>query len=242
MNADKKLVAIVTGASGGIGLGFTKALLEHGYRVVATSRNASKSTDLKQSDKLVAVDGDIGEKATAVKVAKTAIEKFGRIDLLLNNAGIFMPKKFTDYTEEDFEKMIKTNVASVFYMTQQVIPTMQKQKCGLVISIATTLVDQPIAGIPASLPVLTKSTLPAVSRELAIEYAKDGIRFNTISPGTVNSPMHADEDPEFLKSLAPLHRMAEISDVVDAMLYLASATFVTGENLRVDGGAHAGKW
>src|SRR5271170_4004175 len=120
MNADEKLVAIVTGASGGIGLGFTKALLEHGYRVVATSRSATKSADLKQSDKLVAVDGDIGERATAVKVAKTAIEKFGRIDLLLNNAGIFMPKKFTDYTEEDFEKMIKTNVASFFYMTQQV--------------------------------------------------------------------------------------------------------------------------
>jgi NAD(P)-dependent dehydrogenase (short-subunit alcohol dehydrogenase family) len=138
--------------------------------------------------------------------------------------------------------MVKTNVASFFYMTQQVIPAMQKQKSGHIVNIATTMVDQPLLGVPAALPVLTKSPMSAVSRELAIEYAKDGIRINTISPGVVDTPMHADGDHEALKKLSPLNRIAEVSDIVDAILYLTSATFVTGENLRVDGGAHAGRW
>jgi NAD(P)-dependent dehydrogenase (short-subunit alcohol dehydrogenase family) len=161
---------------------------------------------------------------------------------LVNNAGIFVSKKFTDYTEEDFDNMVKTNVASFFFLSQQVIPAMQKQKSGHIVNIATAMVDQPIAGVPASLPVLTKSTMPAVSRELAIEYANDGIRVNTVSPGVVNTPMHANDDHEFLKKLQPLHRLVEVSDIVDAVMYLTSATLVTGEDLRVDGGAHAGKW
>lgn len=138
--------------------------------------------------------------------------------------------------------MISTNVASFFYMTQQVIAQMQKQREGHVVSISTTLVDQPLAGVPASLPVLTKSTMPVVGKELAIEYARDNIRFNTVSPGTVNTPMHANEDRDQLNKLSPLNRVAEISEIVDAVLYLQSAKFVTGENIRVDGGAHAGKW
>jgi len=234
--------AIVTGASSGIGLSVTQALLEHGYRVVANSRTISKCKDLKPSDNLVLVDGDISKKETAVKLAEAAIKNFGRIDLLVNNAGIFMPKPFIEYTEEDFTLMVNTNVASFFFMTQQVIPQMQKQKSGHIVSISTSLVDQPIAGVPASLPVLTKSTLSAVSRELAIEYASDGIRVNTVSPGIVDTPMHVNSDHEALKKLAPLKRLAESSEIVDAILYLTSATFVTGENLRVDGGAHAGKW
>jgi NAD(P)-dependent dehydrogenase (short-subunit alcohol dehydrogenase family) len=242
VSTDQKPAAIVTGASGGIGLGIIKALLKRDYRVVATSRNASKSVALKPSDNLVVLDGDIGEISTAVKVAKAALEQFGRIDLLVNNAGIFISKKFTDYTQEDFDNMIKTNVASFFFLSQQVIPPMQKQKSGHIVNISTTLVDQPVAGVPASLPVLTKSTMPAVSRELAIEYAKDGIRFNTVSPGVVNTPMHANSDHAYLKTLHPLQRLAEVSDIVDAVMYLDSATFVTGENIRVDGGAHAGKW
>src|SRR5215471_7892317 len=232
--------AIVTGASSGIGLSVTQALLEHGYRVVANSRTISKCKDLKPSDNLVLVDGDISKKETAVKLAEAAIKNFGRIDLLVNNAGIFMPKPFIEYTEEDFTLMVNTNVASFFFMTQQVIPQMQKQKSGHIVSISTSLVDQPIAGVPASLPVLTKSTLSAVSRELAIEYASDGIRVNTVSPGIVDTPMHVNSDHEALKKLAPLKRLAESSEIVDAILYLTSATFVTGENLRVDGGAHAG--
>jgi NAD(P)-dependent dehydrogenase (short-subunit alcohol dehydrogenase family) len=235
-------VAIVTGASGGIGLGITQALLARHYLVVGTSRTISKSPDLTAGDSLVLVDGDIGKKETAVKVAEAAISKFGRIDVLVNNAGIFMSKPFTEYTEEDFALMIATNVASFFFMTQQVVPQMHKQKEGHIVSISTTLTDQPIAGVPASLPVLTKSTIPAMSKELAIEYAADNIRFNTVSPGTVNSPMHANEDHEKLKRLSPLRRLAEISEIVDAVLFLNSAKFITGENIRVDGGAHAGKW
>jgi NAD(P)-dependent dehydrogenase (short-subunit alcohol dehydrogenase family) len=240
MNNTQMPVAIVTGASSGIGLSLAQALLNRGYRVVANSRTINKSKDLKPSTNLVLVDGDIGKKESAVKVAKSAVDSFGRIDLLVNNAGIFMPKKFTEYTEEDFELMLSTNVASFFFMTQQVIPQMRKQKSGHIVSICTSLVDQPVAGV--SLPVLTKSSLVSTSRQLAIEYASDGIRVNTVSPGVVNTPMHANEDHEPLRKLSPLHRLAETQDIVDAILYLTSATFVTGENLRVDGGAHAGRW
>jgi NAD(P)-dependent dehydrogenase (short-subunit alcohol dehydrogenase family) len=235
-------VAIVTGASSGIGLAVAIALLEKGYRVVGTSRTISKSKDLQPSENLVLVDGDIGKNETAIKVASEAVSKFGRIDLLVNNAGMFMSKPFTEYTEDDFVRMISTNVASFFYMTQQVIPQMQKQKDGHIVSISTTLTEQPIAGVPASLPVLTKSTMPAMSKELAMEYARDNIRFNVVSPGTVNTPMHAEDDHEFLKKLSPLRRLAEVSEIVDAILFLQNAKFVTGENIRVDGGAHAGKW
>ncbi len=242
MSDTHKQVAIVTGASGGIGLGLVAALLGRGYSVVASSRSATKSKDLQASETLALVDGDIGKKSTAVAVAETAVKRFGRIDLLVNNAGIFVPKPFTEYTEQDFENMVSTNVASFFYMSQQVIPTMQKQKSGHIVNISTTLVDQPVIGVPASLQVLTKSTMAAVSRELAIEYAADGIRVNTISPGVVNTPMHGDSDREELKKMHPIQRLAEVSDVVDAVLYLTSATFITGENLHVDGGAHAGKW
>ncbi|HEY9777797.1 MAG TPA: SDR family oxidoreductase [Planktothrix sp.] len=242
MSDAQKPVAIVTGASSGIGLSVAQALLKDGYCVVGTSRTISKCKDLQASSELVLIDGDISKKETAVKVAEAAMKNFGRIDLLVNNAGIFMPKAFTDYTEEDFSLMVNTNVASFFFMTQQVVAQMQKQKSGHVVSISTTMVDQPIAGVPAALPVLTKSTLSAVARELAIEYAADNIRFNTISPGVVDTPMHADGDHEALKKLSPLKRIADVSEIIDAILYLTSAKFVTGENLHIDGGAHAGKW
>ena len=235
--------AIVTGASSGIGLGITRALLEHGYRVVANSRTISKSKDLKSSSNLTLVEGDIGKKQTAVAVADAAIKDFGRIDLLVNNAGIYIPKPFTDYTTEDFEMMISTNVAGYFFITQQAVAQMRKQKSGHVVSISTVLTDQPLAGARISLPVLTKSTIPAFSRALAMEYVADGIRFNTISPGVVDTPMHANADHEFLKKLHPIPRLVEVSDMVDAVLYLQSAPMVNGENIRVDGGAHAGaKW
>lgn len=235
-------VAIVTGASSGIGLGMLLALLKADYCVVGTSRTISASSDLKNLSNLKLVDGDAGKKETAVAVSRTAIENYGRIDLLVNNAGMFLPKPFTEYTENDFELMIATNVASFSFMTQQVLGPMQKQKEGHVVSIVTTLVNQPIRGIPAALPVLTKSTMAATSKELAIEFAQDNIRFNTISPGTVRTPMHADGNIEELSKLSPLGRIAEISEIVDAMFYLQGAKFVTGENLHVDGGAHAGRW
>jgi NAD(P)-dependent dehydrogenase (short-subunit alcohol dehydrogenase family) len=235
--------AIVTGASSGIGLGITQALLERGYHVVANSRTISKSKELKASKDLVLVDGDIGKKDTAIKVADAAIRHFDGIDLLVNTAGIYIPKPFTEYTPEDFEMMIGTNVAGYFFITQQVVAQMRKQKSGHIVSISTVLTDQPLAGAPISLPVLTKSTIPAFSRALAMEFVTDGIRVNTISPGVVDTPMHANDDHEALKKLHPVPRLVQISEIVDALFYLQSAPMVNGENIRIDGGAHAGaKW
>src|SRR6266481_3100336 len=242
-NTNKRLVAIVTGASSGMGLGITRALLERGYRVVANSRTISQSRELKPSADLVLVDGDIGKKETAAKLVDAALKHFDRIDVLVNNAGIYMPKPFTEYTPEDFETMIGTNVAGYFFVTQQVVVQMRKQKSGHVVSISTVLTDQPLAGAPISLPVITKSTIPAFSRALAMEYVADGIRVNTISPGVVDTPMHANDDHEALKKLHPVPRLVQISEIVDALLYLQSAPMVNGENIRIDGGAHAGaKW
>jgi NAD(P)-dependent dehydrogenase (short-subunit alcohol dehydrogenase family) len=237
----QKPVAIVTGASSGIGLGIAQALLDRGWSVIATSRTISKSKDLKPSTDLVLVDGEISKKETAVQVVDAAMSHFGRIDLLVNNAGIFIPKAFTDYTEEDYDNVMNTNVASYFYMTQQVVPQMKKQKSGHVVNISAALADQPSGAAPALLAVLSKSTMPAVSRALALEYAPNNIRFNTVSPGAVNTPMHASDDHTALGKFHPLGRIAEVSDVVDAVLYLQNATFVTGENIRVDGGFHAGR-
>jgi NADP-dependent 3-hydroxy acid dehydrogenase YdfG len=166
-NITKKQVAIVTDASSGVGLGITQALLQHGYHVVANSRNISKSRDLKPSSDLILVDGDIGKKDSAIKVADAAIEHFDRIDLLVNNAGIYINKPFTDYTPADFELMIGTNVAGYFFITQKVVTQMCKQKSGHIVGISTVLVDQPLAGAGISLPVLTKSTIPAFNRALA---------------------------------------------------------------------------
>ena len=238
-----KPAAVVTGASSGMGLGITRALLERGYRVVANSRTISQSKDLKPSADLVLVDGDIGSQETAVKVIAAAVKAFGRVDLLVNSAGIYRAKPFTDYTSEDFEAMVHTNVAGYFFITQQAIAHMRKQKSGHIVSISTVLTDQPLAGGHASLPVLTKSTIPAFSRALAMEFVADGIRANTISPGVVNTPMHANDDPEALKNLNPVHRLVQVSEIVEALFYLQSAPMVNGENIRIDGGAHAGaKW
>ena len=236
MNTTQQPVAIVTGASSGIGLGITLALLEHGYGVVGTSRSISKSKELKASADLVLVDGDISKKETAVKVAEAAIKHFGRIDLLVNNAGIFIPKPFTEYTEDDYNLVMNTNVASYFFMTQQVIPQMKKKNSGHVVYISGVR-----GSVPALLAVLSKSTMPAVGKALALEYAANNIRFNTVSPGNVNTPMHAKDNQAELAKFHPLARMGEISDIVDAVLYLQNATFVTGENIRVDGGVHAGR-
>ena len=236
-------VAVVTGASGGMGLAITRALLGKGYCVVATSRDVSKSKDLKNSTNLVLVDGDISRKETAFNVVERAVEHFDRVDLLVNNAGIYLPKPFTEYTEDDFETMIGTNIAGYFYVTQQAVVQMRKQKSGHIVGISTILADQPLAGATVALPVITKSTIPAFSRALAMEYVADGIRANTISPGVVDTPMHAQDDHEALKKLSPANRLVQISEIVDALLYLESAPMVNGENIRIDGGAHAGaKW
>ncbi len=234
--------AIVTGASSGIGLGIAQALLERGYQVVANSRSISKSSALVGSANLILVDGDIGEKTVAAQVVDAAVQKFGRVDLLVNNAGIFVPKPFTDYTEEDFNRVVATNLAGFFYVSQFAIAQMIRQKSGHVVNLTTTLVDQPIAGVTAGLANLTKGGLQSIAKALAIEYAADGIRVNAIAPGIVNTPMHTPEMHESLKKLHPIQRLGEVSEIVEALLYLTTATFVTGQTIYVDGGAHAGKW
>jgi len=240
---NRERVAIVTGASSGIGLGITRSLLERGYSVVANSRTISRSADLKASAKLVLVDGDITSKETAVKVAETAISRFGRVDLLVNNAGIYLARPFTEYTEQDFDRMIAANITGYFFIAQQVVAQMRKQKSGHIVGISTVLTEQPLAGAPIVLPVITKSTVTAFGRALAMEFIADGIRANTISPGVVDTPMHANDDHEQLKKLNPAGRLVEVSEIVEALLYLESALMVNGENIRVDGGAHAGaKW
>ena len=234
---------IVTGASQGIGAALVKTFLERGYSVVANSRNMTKSGAFVPSDRLALVDGDIGQIATAAKIAETATSKFRSIDALINNAGIFFSKPFTDYTADDFKALASTNLEGFIYITQLAVKQMVAQKSGgSIVSITTSLVEHPIAGVPASVPMITKGGIEAITRNLAIEYAKDGIRVNVVAPGVVDTPMHQNDPKDFLKSLSPLGRIVDAQDIADAVLYLTEARQVTGEVLHVDGGAHVGKW
>jgi NAD(P)-dependent dehydrogenase (short-subunit alcohol dehydrogenase family) len=235
-------VAIVTGASSGIGLEITKRLTANGYRVVANSRRLTSAMTLSETSDLKLVDGDIGLQETAQRVVATAIQHFGSIDLLVNNAGIFIPKPFTEYTAEDFRMATATNLSGFFYVSQLAVSQMRLQKSGHVVNVTTSLVSQPVAGLPASLANLTKGGLESVTRALAMEFAAEGIRFNTIAPGVVNTPMHPVEAHEFLKQLSPMKRLAEVGEVADLLLYMESASFLNGEVVHLDGGAHAGKW
>ncbi len=237
--SDKK-TAIVTGASQGIGAGLVEGFLKQGYNVVATSRNVSQS--LTASPSLVLVDGDIGKQETAAKAVEAAIKSYGTIDVLVNNAGIFYVKPFTEFTSEDFNALVSTNLLGFLYITQLTVKQMLKQKSGSVVSISASLVDQPMAGINASVSMITKGGLNAVIRSLAIEYAKEGIRFNAVAPGVVDTPLHKDDPKDSLKTLNPMGKIADVKDVVNAVLYVAQAGQVTGEVLHVDGGAHAGRW
>lgn len=235
-------VAIVTGASSGIGLGITKALLARGYAVVATSRRASQRGTLVPSDKLAIVDGDVGQAATAARVVEQAVARFDRVDLLVNNAGIFMAKPFTDHTAADYDALVATNLAGFVHMTQAALRRMVPQRLGHVVSISTSLAQQPIAGVPSALSILIKGGIEAASRSLAIEYAGQGIRVNTVAPGIIDTPMHTPDKHEALRGLSPAHRLGTVEDVTAAVLYLEAAPFVSGEVIHVDGGAHAGKW
>ena len=239
--SDKK-TAIVTGASQGIGAGLVEAFLKRGYSVVANSRNITKANAFPAAANVALVDGDIGDPRTAAKIVDTAVSRFGRIDVLVNNAGIFIPKPFTEYTTEDLNALVSTTLAGFLYVSQLAVKRMLQQKSGSIVNVSTALVDQPIAGVPVAVQVMAKGSLHAVTRALAIEYAKDGIRVNTVALGVIKTPMHKPETYESLKGLHPMGRMGEIKEVVDAVLFLTDATFTTGEILRVDGGVHAGKW
>jgi NAD(P)-dependent dehydrogenase (short-subunit alcohol dehydrogenase family) len=234
---------IVTGGSQGIGAGAVQAFLGRGYNVVATSRNVTKSKELLSSSKLALVDGDIGEAATAARVAETALSTFGAIDALINNAGIFFTKPFTDYTAEDFKRLVSTNLDGFIYITQLAIKQMLAQKSGgSVVSITAALADNPIAGVNASVAMITKGGLNAITRSLAIEYAKEGIRVNAVAPGSVDTPLHRNNPKDFLKTLSQMGSISSVQEIVDAIIYLTEAPHVTGEVLHVDGGAHIGKW
>jgi NAD(P)-dependent dehydrogenase (short-subunit alcohol dehydrogenase family) len=232
--------AIVTGASQGIGAGLVTRFLEKGYNVVGNSR--AISTSAAPLPRLALVDGDIGDPATAQKITDTAIARFGRIDVLVNNAGLLLAKPFIDYTSGDFDLLVSTILAGFFYVSQSAAKQMLRQQSGHIVNISTSVVDQPIAGVPCALQVLTKGGLHAVTRALAIEYAGQGIRVNTVALGAIKTSMHKIETHDFLKSLQPVGRMGEVDEVVDSVMCLNDATFVTGEVLHVDGGAHAGKW
>src|SRR6516165_1089478 len=234
---------IVTGGSQGIGAGVVKAFLDRDYNVVATSRNVTRSKDLPSSPKLVLVDGDIGDAPTAARVANTAIGAFGSIDALVNNAGIFFTKPFTDYTAEDFKRLVSTNLEGFIYITQLTIKQMLAQNSGgSIVSITASLADNPIAGVNASIPMITKGGIGAITRCRASEYAKEGIRVNAVAPGVVDTPLHKNNPKDFLKGLSPMGSISNVQEIVDAVIYLTEALHVTGEVLHVDGGAHVGKW
>jgi NAD(P)-dependent dehydrogenase (short-subunit alcohol dehydrogenase family) len=237
MSTERK-VAIITGASQGIGAGLVEGFLAKGYRVVANSRS------IKQSERadFITVGGDIADPQVAKKVVATAVERFGRIDTLVNNAGIFISKPFIEYTAEDLANVLSVNVAGFFHVTQQAAARMLSQRSGHIVNVTTSLVDQPIAGVPAAMASLTKGGLDAVTRGLAIEYADKGIRVNAVSPGIIKTPMHKAETHAVLAKLHPMNRLGEVNEIVEAVLYLDGAGFVTGEVLRVDGGQHAGRW
>lgn len=237
MSTEKK-VAIITGASQGIGAELVRAYRDRDFRVIANSRSIRPAAD----PDVVAVEGDIADPATADRVVAEALRRFGRIDTLVNNAGIFIAKPFTDYTPADFAAVMSVNLAGFFHVTQRAAAKMLEQGSGHIVSITTSLVDQPIAGVPAALASITKGGLNSVTKGLAIEYATRGIRVNAVAPGVIKTPMHAPETHAMLAGLHPVGRMGEIGDIVDAVLFLETAGFVTGEILHVDGGANAGRW
>ncbi|HXW17648.1 MAG TPA: SDR family oxidoreductase [Candidatus Acidoferrales bacterium] len=236
----EKKTAIVTGADRGIGAGLVEGFLKGDYNVVGTSRRVSQS--LAPSASLVLVDGDIGNQETAFKTVDAAVGRFGRIDVLVNNAGIFRKKAFTDYTTDDFNDLASANLLGFLYMTQLAVKQMLKQKSGCVVTISAALADQPFAGEPASVSMLTKGGLNTITRSLAIEYAKEGIRFNAVAPGVVDTWLHGNDPTEILESYQPMGKIVKVSDIVEAVLFLAGAGQITGEVLHVDGGEHAGRW
>ncbi len=240
---NKAKTAIVTGASQGIGAEVVQLLLSQGYNVVANSRHISESGTFEESDRLQLVDGDIGLLDTAKRITETAINQFGSIDAVVNNAGIFFTKPFIDFTPAASKQLMSTNIDGFLYVTQCSVKQMLKQGTGgSIVSITTTMVDHAIAGVDASVPMITKGGLDAITRSLALEYAKQGIRVNTVAPGIVDTPMHKNNPHDFLRTLSPMGTISDAREIADAVLFLTESKTITGETLRVDGGAHAGRW
>ena len=237
MSTEQKVV-IITGASQGIGASLVCAYRDRNYRVVASSRSIKPSAEAD----ILAVPGDISSPETAERIVREGLARFGRIDSLVNNAGVFLAKPFIAFTQDDYDHNISVNVGGFFHITQRAAAEMLKQGSGHIVNITASLVDQPIAGVPAALAALTKGGLNAVTRSLAIEFAKSGVRVNAVAPGIIKTPMHPVETHAGLSALHPVGRMGEIRDIVDAVLYLETASFVTGEILHVDGGQTAGHW
>ena len=241
--SDERKTAIVTGGSQGIGAGLVKAFLERGYNVVANSRKMTQSSAVEASDQVALVDGNIAEPATAARIVETALSRFKSIDALVNNAGIFFTKPFTDYTVEDFKSLVSTNVEGFLYVTQLSIKQMLAQKTGgSIVTITAALARNPIRGVTAAVPMITKGGLETITQHLAMEYAKDGIRVNAVAPGAVYTPLHRDTPKDVMESLSPMGRPSTVKDITDAVMYLTDAATVTGDILYVDGGAHVGKW
>jgi NAD(P)-dependent dehydrogenase (short-subunit alcohol dehydrogenase family) len=241
--SNTRKTAIVTGASQGIGAGVVKAFVERGYNVVANSRKVTQSTEVAASDRVALVDGHIGEPTTAAKVVETALSRFQSIDALVNNAGIFFTRPFTDYTAEDFKSLVSTNLEGFLYITQLAVKQMLAQKTGgSIVTITAALARNPVRGVPAAVPMITKGGLETVTQHLAMEYAKDGIRVNAVAPGVVSTPLHRNTPKEVMESLSPMGRPSTVQDIADAVLYLTGAATVTGHTLYVDGGAHFGRW
>jgi NAD(P)-dependent dehydrogenase (short-subunit alcohol dehydrogenase family) len=237
-----KQTVIVTGASQGIGAAIVQAFLDRGYNVVGTSRSVSKA-GLTPVANLALVDGDIGDPATAEQVTKTAVERFGSINHVINNAGIFAAKPFTDFTADDFHRFVSTNLGGFVFITQLAVTQMLSQGTGgSVTSITTSLVENPIAGVSVSIPMITKGGIEAATVNLASEYAKEHIRFNAVAPGVVDTPLHKDNPKDFLKTLSPMGTISDAKDIADAVVFLTEARNITGEVLHVDGGAHSGRW
>ncbi|MEV2232826.1 SDR family oxidoreductase [Streptomyces phaeochromogenes] len=236
MSTQHQKVAVITGASQGIGAGLVEAYRKLGYAVVATSRTIAPADDAD----ILTVQGDIADPATAERVIAAGVERFGRIDTLVNNAGVFVAKPFTDYTQDDYAIATGVNVTGFFRITQLAVEHMLAQGGGHIVNITTSLVDNADANVPSVLASLTKGGLQSATKSLAIEYATRGIRTNAVSPGTIKTPMHPEETHAALAGLHPVGRMGEQSDIVDAVIYLENAPFVTGEILHVDGGMSAG--
>jgi NAD(P)-dependent dehydrogenase (short-subunit alcohol dehydrogenase family) len=235
--------AIVTGASQGIGAAIVKGYIERGFNVVANSRKMTQSIEIAASDRVAVVDGHIGEPATAAKIVEMALSRFKSIDSLVNNAGIFFTKPFTDYTAEDFQALVSTNLEGFLYVTQLAIKQMLEQKTGgSIVTITAALARNPIRGVPAAVPMITKGGLETITQHLAMEYAKDGIRVNAVAPGAVYTPLHRNTPKDVMESLSPMGRPSTAKDIADAVMYLTDAATVTGHILYVDGGAHFGRW